>query len=423
MSDKTARHYRDDATLPSVRKKSPRTYRTRLDPFAAVWPEVQAQLHAEPKLLAKTLFDWLRQQHPGQFLDSHRRTFERRVRQWRASNGPGKLAIFRQVHEAGDLAASDFTHMTSLGITIARPAVRAPGLPLRADLLELGVGERLRLGVVRGLVDGLQNALWELGGVPRRHRSDSLSAAVNNLSATREFQTRYRDLLAHYGLAGQRINARQAHENGDAESSHGHFKTAVDQALLLRGSRDFASREEYAAFLHGVVATRNAGRRARFAEELAAAAGPARAAAGQLPARLRCRVDSGSLIHIHRNIYSVHSRLIGEWVEARLYADRVEVWYAEQAGRHAAAAGGPGQARGPLPARHRLAGAQAGRLRQLPLPRRPVPDQPLPPGLRPAAANASANAVRPRNTWDCCTTRRTTAKRRWTTRCGCCLAQ
>ena len=99
-----------------------------------------------------------------------------------------------------------------------------------------------------------------LGGVPRRHRSDSLSAAVNNLSATREFQTRYRDLLTHYDVSGQRINVRQAHENGDAESSHGHFKTAVDQALLFRGSREFASRDEYASFLQQLVTTRNAGR-------------------------------------------------------------------------------------------------------------------------------------------------------------------
>jgi hypothetical protein len=111
MSEKTARHYRDDPALPSVRRrqKPPRTYRTRIDPFAAVWPEVEAQLRVEPKLKAKTLFDWLRRRHPGQFLDSHRRTFERRVRQWRASDGPGELAIFRQVHGAGDLAASDFT--------------------------------------------------------------------------------------------------------------------------------------------------------------------------------------------------------------------------------------------------------------------------------------------------------------------------
>src|SRR5258706_9624617 len=107
MSDKTARHYRDHAALPSTRKKArvPRTYRTRLDPFAAVWPTVEERLQAEPRLLAKSLFDWLRSEHPGQFLDSHRRTFERRVRQWRAMHGPGKTIVFRQVHEAGDLAA------------------------------------------------------------------------------------------------------------------------------------------------------------------------------------------------------------------------------------------------------------------------------------------------------------------------------
>jgi hypothetical protein len=128
MSDKTARRYRDDAPLPSGRPKVPRTYRTRPDPFAAVWAEVEERLRAEPRLRAKTLFDWLRRQHPGQFLDSHRRTFERRVRQWRATVGPAKLAIFRQVHAAGDVAASDFTCMNGLGVTIARlpTACRTP---------------------------------------------------------------------------------------------------------------------------------------------------------------------------------------------------------------------------------------------------------------------------------------------------------
>ena len=105
MTDKTARHYRDDRTPPSTRKKShvPRSYRTRPDPFAAVWAMVEERLAAEPRLLAKTLFDWLRRERPGEFLDSHRRTFERRVRQWRATRGPGKSITFRQVHAAGSL--------------------------------------------------------------------------------------------------------------------------------------------------------------------------------------------------------------------------------------------------------------------------------------------------------------------------------
>ena len=164
--------------------------------------------------------------------------------------------------------------------------------------------------------DGLQNALWELGGVPRRHRSDSLSAAVNNLSAKREFQARYRGLLEHYGLAGERINVRQPHENGDSESSHGHFKTAVDQALLLRGSRDFNSREDYRRFLYEVVATRNATRQQRHAEELAMRK-PLPAERQDSWLQVPVRVDTGSLIHIHRNTYSVHSRLIGQELEAR----------------------------------------------------------------------------------------------------------
>jgi len=208
MVAKTARHYRDDRKLPSTRladrRQLPRTYRTRPDLFAEVWPAVEARLKAEPRLLAKTLFDWLRHEHPGQFFDSQGRTFERRVQQWRALHGPGKAIMFRQIHEAGDLAASDFTHMNSLNITIA-------GQPfdhlVYHFVLTYSNWESVTVCAsesFEALSDGLQNALWELGGVPRRHRSDSLTAAVNNHSEKREFQTRYRDLLTHYGLTGQR---------------------------------------------------------------------------------------------------------------------------------------------------------------------------------------------------------------------------
>ncbi|MDP1806452.1 MAG: IS21 family transposase, partial [Acidimicrobiales bacterium] len=327
MSDKTARRYRDDAPLPSARPKSPRTYRTRPDPFAAVWAEVEERLRAEPRLTAKTLFVGLRGQHPGRFFDSHRRTFEWRVRRWRARVGPAKLAVFRQVHTAGDLAASDFTCMNGLGVTIAR---RPFDHLVYHFVLTYSNWESVTVCAsesFEALADGLQNTRWELGGVPRKHRSDSLSAAVNNLSAAREFRTRYRDLLDHYRLAGQRINVRQAHKNGDAESSHGHFKTVVDQALLLRGSRDFATRDEFAVFLRDRVAVRNDGRRDRFAEEVGALKPlPDTRLAGW--SVKRCRVDSGSLIHVRRCTYPVPSRLIGEWVDARLHADRVEVWFA-----------------------------------------------------------------------------------------------
>ena len=155
MSEKTARHYRDHRQLPSARK-TPRTYpgMPGVDSFADVWPTVEERLRAEPRLLAKTLFDWLRHQHPGRFLDSHRRTFERRVRQWRALAGPNRTVVFRQVHEAGDLAASDFTSMNSLGITIAKQPFDHLVYHFVLTYSNWEVGDALRVGVVRGLVGG-----------------------------------------------------------------------------------------------------------------------------------------------------------------------------------------------------------------------------------------------------------------------------
>jgi len=186
-----------------------------------LWPKVQERLQAEPRLHAKTLFDWLLQAYPEQLSPSQRRTLERRVQCWRATAGKGRPVMFSQVHHAGDLSASDFTSLNALGVTI---------LGKRYDhmvyhfVLTYSNWESVTICLsesFEALSDGLQNALWELGGVPLRHRSDSLTAAVNNLSAQREFQTRYRNLLEHYDLTGERINVRQPHENGDSESSHG----------------------------------------------------------------------------------------------------------------------------------------------------------------------------------------------------------
>ncbi|MGY3695907.1 hypothetical protein ACVIGA_005987 [Bradyrhizobium sp. USDA 3240] len=151
--------------------------------------------------------------------------------------------------------------MSALGITIA-------GEPLDHRLyhFRLAFSGFEHAHVVLGgesfvaLAVGLQNALWALGGVPREHRSDSLSAAFRNLAAdAREDLTqRYAGLMGHYGMAPTRNNAGIVHENGPIESAHGHLKRALEDALLLRGTRDFASLDAYRAFVDEIVGRRNA---------------------------------------------------------------------------------------------------------------------------------------------------------------------
>ena len=221
MDEKTARKYRDSEGLPSE-GGSPRDWRTRPDPFAEVWPEIQARLEGEPRLRAFTLFAWLQECYPGRFPDSQRRTFERRVRDWRGLHGPNQKVIFPQVHDPGGLGASDFTHMNSLGITINRQPF---GHMLYHFTLTYSNWEFAAVCFsesFEAVSSGLQQAFWQLGGVPCKHRSDSLSAAVNNLSEDREFRQRYRDLMDYYQVEPQRINVRQAHET--AMSSH---RTAI----------------------------------------------------------------------------------------------------------------------------------------------------------------------------------------------------
>ena len=118
MDRKTARKYRDLGVSPSEARK-PRTWRTRPDALAEVWPAVAEQLQREPRLQANTLWDWLQRTYAGPYPESMRRTFERRVRQWKALHGPAKEVFFAQQHEPGRLAASDFTSMNALQVTIA----------------------------------------------------------------------------------------------------------------------------------------------------------------------------------------------------------------------------------------------------------------------------------------------------------------
>ena len=127
-------------------------------------------------------------------------------------------------------------------------------------------------------------------------------------------------------MAGQKIQTGKANENGDVEQRHYRLKRALEQNLLLRGDRDFSSVDQYKEFLRQLVAQLNAGRRERLRTEMQYLH-PLPAARLESIKRERVKVDSGSLIYVERNVYSVHSRLIGEKVEARIGAERVEVWY------------------------------------------------------------------------------------------------
>jgi hypothetical protein len=178
------------------------------------------------------------------------------------------------------------------------------------------------------LAEGLETCLWQIGGVPREHRTDHLSAAIRPLDVEGRTQatTRYKALMAHYVLEPTANNAGEAHENGDVEQAHHRFKVAVDQALRVRGSRDFPDRAAYARFLQDLVRKRNLTRETRFAEE--------RQVLRPLPTmplglcrEFRVVVSRFSTIQVLSNAYSVPSRLIGTTLTVRVHDETVEAYH------------------------------------------------------------------------------------------------
>lgn len=328
MDEKTARKYRRSGKLASEMAQS-HTWRTRPDPFEEVWEEIRDKLKDNAGFESKTLFEDLQRRYPGRFSDGQLRTLQRRVKAWRALEGPQKQVMFEQVHEPGALCQSDFTRMGPLGIAVA-------GQPFDHMIYHFVLTySNWEAGTVcfsesfESLSEGLQRALFELGGVPRTHQSDRMSAAVSNLSERKDFTDSYEGLLGHYGMEGRKIQAGQAHENGDIEQRHHRFKRAVEQALLLRGSRDFTSREDYEAFLRGLFDQLNAGRTERLAQELEVLR-PLPATRFERPKEVDVTVGSGSVIRVQNNVYSVSSRLIGETVRVRFHAETLEVFYAQR---------------------------------------------------------------------------------------------
>jgi hypothetical protein len=237
---------------------------------------------------------------------------------------------FPQKHYPGNLAESDFTNMNDLYITIAGRHFKHLFYHFVLTYSNWETGTICFSESFESLIEGFQNAVWMLGGVPEIHLTDRLTAAVRKSGNPEKFTDRYAALLRFYRIKGRRTNPDSPHENGDVEQRNNRFKMAVDQSLMLRGSRDFADRKEYTCFLMDLLDQLNSGRRERFEEELKVL--------GRLPRnrieackRLdNVKVRRSSTIHIAHNTYSVNSRLIGEHVNIRLYAEYVEVWYGQK---------------------------------------------------------------------------------------------
>ncbi|MBV8769640.1 MAG: IS21 family transposase [Hyphomicrobiales bacterium] len=332
MTEKTARKWERGA-LPSA-TKTPRAWRTRPDPFVDVWAAEVEPLLIEDKdggLEAKTIFEELCRRHPNAFEIGQLRTLQRRVRVWRAERGPEKEVFFPQQHLPGRMASIDFTHATELDVTIAGVAF----VHLFFEFVLAGSGWRfvqLAFGeTFEALLSGLQSAFWALGGVPERVRLDNLSAATHELALTggRTLTTRFADVVSHYGFEASRIQPGEGHENGVAEKGHDVLKSALDQALRLRGSREFGSVPQYLGFVGEVVGRLNGGRDAKLAEE--------RARLKPLPAsrmpeytRYTARVRKWSTVNVAKRIYSVPSRLKGHIVELRVFADVVELRFGDK---------------------------------------------------------------------------------------------
>ena len=326
ISVRSARRIERAGGLPS--NSEPRQWRTRVDPLSRWWEsDVVPLLETAPTLNAVTILEELQRRYP-EVSPALLRTMQRRLRQWRARHGGDREVYFAQEHVPGRLGLSDFTDAGELGVVVDGEAFAH-----RLYQFALAYSGWRHVEVVLGgesfeaLASGLQNALWQLGGVPQEHRTDSLSAAFRNLNtdAAKDLTQRYESLCAHYGMRASRNNPGASHENGPIESRQGTLKQRLDQALLLRGSRSFTDLEQYRQFVSEVVLRMNARIAKPFAVERAALRGlPLRRSADY--EEVQARMSKFGTFNVRGVIYSAPSRLIGHALTVRLYLDHVDVF-------------------------------------------------------------------------------------------------
>ena len=333
MDRKTARKYVCLGKLPSE-QPTDRTWRTRKDPFEGSWPTIERMLVATPELEVKAMFEWLCEREPATYDRRHLRTLQRRDRQWRAAQGPEQRVMLAQRHRPGEAAQTDFTWATQLGVTIGGKAFDHMLCVFVLPYSNWQWATVCLSESMAALRRGIQAALFQLGRVPIYHQTDHSTAATHRISAAkaapssppRVFNEQYEALMRHLGMTPRTTQVGAKEQNGDVEASNGALKRRLEQALLLRGSRDFEDTSAWQTFIETVVRKANTSRQERVDEELTAMR-PLNV--DKLPEfiELTVRVSQWSTLRVHHCGYSVPSRLIGHKVTVRLFEERLEVYY------------------------------------------------------------------------------------------------
>jgi len=328
MDRKTGRKYWRAETLPSEMAVK-RDWVTRADPFSEDWSEVVAKLRDAPTLEGKALFEWLMESQPGKYSPGQLRTFQRHIEKWRALEGPAQEIFFGQEHRPGEALQVDFTWATVLEVTIGGESFPHMLCHSVLPFSNWEWGTVCRSESQLSIRRGVQAALFQLGKHPEFVQTDHTTAATHEIwdgTGGRTFNAEYTDFVKHFGMKPRVIKVGKCVQNGDVEAANGALKRCLEQHLLLRESRDFESVEAYEGWVQNVLLKNNARRSVKIAEELSAMTS---LTVGRLPEHTTkdTLVSRESTVRVRHNTYSVPSRLIGATVKARLYEDRLEVWY------------------------------------------------------------------------------------------------
>jgi hypothetical protein len=247
---------------------------------------------------------------------------------WRAQHGPDRELFFDQVHFPGEALQLDWLDGNQLAVLIGdsrfdHKLCHCACVYSKWEWARVCFSEDFL-----SLRNTLQDALFGLGGVPKTLQVDNSSAATCSLAegaGHRDFNARFKRLLKHFGLTGRRVNIGCAHESGTIEKLHDHFRVRLDQALILRGSREFESVNAYEGFVREQLEKANGNRVRKLDEERRhlKALPPSRYPAFEVQSQ---RIGRGGTVRINRKVYSVPSRLKGYRLSCRIYTDRIDLY-------------------------------------------------------------------------------------------------